>query len=381
MLSTDIPPCTNQHYGTEWQAELGKSAIKSFFGGDTSVAPDTNTGPKTGFKYQISVDEFPDPRGSLSVRAVDGKEVVYLGQTVARFRAAARPENRLRDPLAAERDAHHAAGRMRHWLVSRSPDWRAGAMPRSQWLYAVLTHMMQAVLPARAEAAESEYDSREVPNAWFPSRAAEEAGVPWRFPATHTVWEREERMWALPRRHQVSRGEGLSNRLWLLERALELFKEAGMVFPIPEPLSRAVETEVQSLFRQAAFEAAEGEWLDFVFEFPEYSRTMTTRDGSGDYLPFDWSAPTQFDEEGDFDISSPSSPTETQERAAKVFTSTRGSWSSRGSRQRQLTKYFTVSEVGENASDDRHGTNWGLLRDGQGAMMSLMLLASYSPFY
>ncbi|KAK4460909.1 hypothetical protein QBC42DRAFT_298198 [Cladorrhinum samala] len=49
-------------YGYEWTAGLGKSAMKSLFGGELQASPDPNTRIAPGFMYLLGKTDWPDPR-------------------------------------------------------------------------------------------------------------------------------------------------------------------------------------------------------------------------------------------------------------------------------------------------------------------------------
>ncbi|KAK3899445.1 hypothetical protein C8A05DRAFT_18124 [Staphylotrichum tortipilum] len=68
------------YYGNEWDRELGYSGIKSLFGADVQEAPIINTTIKTGFKYGMSLVEFPRLVGArAAVRAINNQPVTYIG--------------------------------------------------------------------------------------------------------------------------------------------------------------------------------------------------------------------------------------------------------------------------------------------------------------
>ncbi|KAK4044120.1 hypothetical protein C8A01DRAFT_31721 [Parachaetomium inaequale] len=468
-IDAPAEPC----YGQEWDRELGCSGIKSFFGSDIWEAPSIETTGKSGYKYGMSLTEFPSVLTFDPIASVNNTPVMHLGkvttasplpaawssstlleafyttiaqryglaafqaprlfsspqifrgfytealpaqpipQNVApqhahlfqelqttltalasrrqtwarlrpwyvpaharwsltpyanvrarailtRFTAAAHPAARLTDAaaLGAEREANAAASGMYYWLRQHAPrpaDWQS--LDRD-WVYAVLALMMQAVLPAR-EGTGYEHESREVQNTWFPSKeaAAVQGGVKWRFPEKRRVWTELRHVYELPKRHMEGKmlrddaGGGdryVSNRLWLLEQALEVKQRWERIVPMPEVLARELERELASLFQQEGFEKVDEEWLDWGFQMPAYSGNLATRDDQGAYIP--WNG---FPGLG-----------QVQANVAQVAGQDR-----RGSRARggwRPTKYFTVSEVGERISDNPTEANWALLPDDQG---------------
>ncbi|KAH6856166.1 hypothetical protein B0I37DRAFT_366715 [Chaetomium sp. MPI-CAGE-AT-0009] len=124
------------------------------------------------------------------------------------------------------------------------------------------------------------------------------------------------------------------------------------VEPLPLPLAVEVERLLVGLFGQVVFEKANEEWLDWDFEFPEYSAELVCRDAQGVYVPWMEFSPVQGDE------------AQTQAMAVQVVGG--GGGGPRGSSGQRPTRYFTVSEVGEMISDGPAGANWALLPNGQG---------------
>lgn len=249
---------------------------------------------------------------------------------------------------------------MFYWMHQHGARPADAGFPPRDWVYGALALMMQAVLPARDEIGYP-HDSREVDNAWFPSRAASRAGSDrWRFPARRTVWTELRPVYSLPERHRVGHAERdedgnvvgyMSNRLWLLERALEIKQELEGVEPLPLPLADALEQELASLFRQAAFEVEDEDWLEWRFEFPVYSGQLVTRDMEGMYTP--WPA-----QEGSFgDAAGPVGVGQgnIEARPVQVNPRRRGLMGGMG---RQPRKHYTVSQVGER--------NWALMPDEHG---------------
>ncbi|KAK4096089.1 hypothetical protein N658DRAFT_459306 [Parathielavia hyrcaniae] len=142
----------------------------------------------------------------------------------------------------------------------------------------------------------------------------------------------------------------MGNREWLLEEALKEKERAERFEPLPRPLAEALERELRSLFQQALFEKMEDEWLDWGFEFPEYSDELVTTDEVGDYVPwFELAAAAQ---------------AQGHAHRAQLVRRKRDRFKTRAWLPK--TKYFTVSEVAENRSDSRTLTNWGLLPDEEG---------------
>jgi hypothetical protein len=252
-------------------------------------------------------------------------------------------------------------------------DESASLLPRPcrDWIFTVLALMMQAVLPAReGEGAGYEHAhahaSREVENIWVPSRAAVNGGGGdggrWRFEARRRVFELSARRGEEGR---VVRDGGVSvgwNRMWLLERALELKQRWERVEPLPMSLAVELERQLVVLLRQVGVEKVDDEWLDWDFEFPEYSGESVSRDGQGAYVPWTGFPPVQEE------TASTLSSGQGQAQAMATQVARGGGGGPRGSSGRRPIKYFTVSEVGEMVSDDPSGPNWALLPDGQGRL-------------
>jgi hypothetical protein len=285
------------------------------------------------------------------------------------FRNAISLESRLRDPRTAEILASNTSNLLNFFLINRGLRREDAPHASSLWIFQALAYMMHAVLPACIES-KGDYATRLDPNRWGPSTHAIKAGTDrWRFPPTRTISQFSlAKTWRLRARHQArvpvisDAGQAIelkSNRVWLIEQALECKRVNENLFPLPEPLSQALETELHALFAQALLGRDE-DWLRFEFEFPPYSSTLVTRDGAGNLTPFLNPDPTL--SRADFDLS-PHDPRFIAAAARVVPGRRRGS----GVRLAQPRyKYFTVSEVGEKALDNGKGTNWALMADGQG---------------
>lgn len=183
---------------------------------------------------------------------------------------------------------------MYYWLHVYAPgaDEPAPLLPRPDWLFTVLALMMQAVLAVR-DAVGYERESREVENMWVPSRAAVgvAGGGGWRFEARRKAWKELGRVVELPARHRD--GVRVGNRMWLLERLRELKQEWERFEPLLLPLAVEVERQLVVLLRQAGLEKVDDEWLDWDFEFPEYSDELVCWDAQGGYVPWTGFPPVQ----------------------------------------------------------------------------------------
>ncbi|KAK4233559.1 hypothetical protein C8A03DRAFT_19390 [Achaetomium macrosporum] len=193
---------------------------------------------------------------------------------IKRFSTAVHPSVRVPDPHRAERDGHQAISTMHIWLDQHP--LRPGldqAWPRTMWFYAVLSYMMQAVLPGREKTVGRDYRFREAKNVWFPSQACVQSGNDrWEFPETRHVYEKLSRHYDMKQRHTEQRPGGVSNRVWLLEQARNIMRAQMPVEPLPAPLADALEVELQRLLQQATFEVIDfTDWLDWEFDFPPYS--------------------------------------------------------------------------------------------------------------
>ena len=265
----------------------------------------------------------------------------------------------------AEREAHDAFSGLYYYMDLRKAQPGDAEYPERDWVFAVLGLMMQAVMPAREDAAGYEYGSREAGNVWTPSRAAVDSGQGgWRFEARRRVYEKAGRVYTLSKRHQeghlreneYGEEEYVGNRLYLLAVALLLKQQGEGTRPVPAALAAALTRELQSLFGQAAYEKDDDEWLDWGFEFPAYSEQLVTVDEEGGYVPWGGlpAAPVGFGPGGHMIA-----------MAAQV----RGQrWPPPVTRGKEpwLKNYFTVSEVGERISHGGGGTNWALAPDDEG---------------
>lgn len=283
-----------------------------------------------------------------------------------RFIDASRPEERESDPLYSEIKASSAATILGYFMNHYICSALDARYPRGLWFWKVVACMMEAALPSRMPT-NGVYPTRWDINVWGPSMHATQAGTDkWRFPLAREVPEVLTYYWTLAGRHKTrvpeySNGQIValkSNRVWLLEQAIKCKREHEQLFPLPEPLSQALNMGLQALFAQAVAGSDDNNWLKFDFDFPPYSTTFVTRDGAGNITPF-----SGFGSSGvtgdDLEIS----PLVTAAAARVVTGRRRGSGLRLAQPQR---RYFTVSEVGEMVSDDRMGTNWALVADGQG---------------
>jgi len=294
------------------------------------------------------------PHANVAARAV-----------LARFADACRLRDA--DEQRAEREAHFAISSMTYWLTDYRPvPGRDEGYPLCDWVYTVLALMAQAVLPAR-KGAGWEYEWREVGNVWTPSKGAVAGGCDqWVFEPVRKVREQAQRVYSLGDRHQVGHAvrwdadgnveEYQDNRLYLLEKALEMKQHFDGMSPLPVGLAEALDLELKSLFVQAGTYGENpkciDEWLDWGFEFPVYSEDWTTVGADGTYIPWPEAV-------GGHGQAAPA-------QGGQVMAAQAGDRRSKSRAGGLRTKYFTVSEVGERVSNDPSGTNWALLADNHG---------------
>ncbi|KAK3307400.1 uncharacterized protein B0T15DRAFT_177191 [Chaetomium strumarium] len=305
--------------------------------------------PSEYYRWQLT------PYANVACRAI-----------IKKFSAAVQRSRRIADSDGAERDGARAVSGIYHYLNDHQ--MRRGLdepWPRTMWFYAALTAMMRAVLPGRETTVGRDHPFRVAKNVWFPSQACVQArNNRWEPPATRNVYQGSSRMYYMYERHPG----GVNNRIWLLEQARDIVRGQIAVSPVPTPLAYALETEVQRLLQEAAFEVVDNdEWLDWEFELPPYTTDIVTahEDAQQGMFLVPWQGfPGGWPQPGDQDLElSPRAP-QMQAMAARVVLEGYRAPGRRGTRR--PTTYFTVSEVGEMMSDDRTGPNWALLRDGQG---------------
>ncbi|KAK3687428.1 hypothetical protein B0T22DRAFT_128088 [Podospora appendiculata] len=211
----------------------------------------------------------------------------------ATFKELTKVKHRVKadDALRQENLASNILSDLAYLLIEDPKAPRKGSpWPVSVWFTRFLVHIMQAVLPERVTPVVREAQGESlVPGPWAPSKEVYRENTPWRL-APLLLQNREGPIQLQARSVHFpcidEEGKKRPLRLWLHQRAVQIWEEHSSCFPLPEALSRAVAIELKALLRQANTVPPDW-WLNFRLGFPTYDPNLVTRDGEDTYIPYE----------------------------------------------------------------------------------------------